>query len=690
MRSTLRMSSRLSLAWILALGLCAPVSAAETRAAEPAREALPALAPSAAVPTSAGMPGSALSGPLVDASPAPAPAAEAAPEAAASPAEPSAATRETRAPGPRRPAGEGTRVKVALAQIDTTVADFDYNVRHIIRFIKKAGRAGADVVVFPELALTGYPPRDLLEAPGFADESERALAAIQREVRLMPDVPRTIVLGSVTRTPGRNGRPLQNSALVIHDGEVVHSQAKRLLPNYDVFDEVRYFEPGRVSRLWASPWGKLAFTICEDAWHAVLRAGRRLYRAPDPALALRGAPLHFNVMASPYEIGKQDRREDVFGGFARRAGSPVVAVNSVGAQDDILFDGGSRVYGRKGEVLYEMPRFKEGLGLVDLELGLAPKVRSSRQWEWSARDWRWRGMAPKTKESEIAVLHRALVEGIRGYFLKVGYDKAVLGLSGGVDSSVVASLAVDALGADKVVGVLMPSRYNSDDSITDAELLAKNLGIKTMTLPIQGGVDEIKKGLDAGFADLDRSLPLTEDDTTEDNIQARLRAILLLAAANRYDMLMLATSNKSELAVGQTTSFGDMSGALAPIGDLFKTRVYEMARYINSRKRLIPDGVLTKPASAQLAPGQTDEAKFGPWSQLDPVLEMHIEKQLTEDQIVAAGFDRAYVKKTIAIVRGNEFKRRLSPIILKVTPKAFGSGRRIPISSYFRPVRDPR
>lgn len=577
--------------------------------------------------------------------------------------------------------------RVAICQTDTTVGDFDYNVRQIIRFVEKAAEQNAEIAIFPELVLSSYPPRDLLDRSDFLLNNQRALEEIQLRLRSISNAPKTLIFGSITASPSPRGKRLQNSAIILHNGELVHVQPKRLLPNYDVFDESRYFEPGKTKRTWSSPWGQIGCLVCEDAWHRSTDQGRSLY-STDLSKKIKSSDLAVSINASPFEIGKNAKRQKIISQFAKDSHSPLIYVNQVGAQDDLLFDGRSGVYSQRGDLLFEMPSFLEAIGIVDIRLDALASINTSQIFTWEGNRLQWSSSMEPTSSTEYEEIENAIVMGIRGYFTKVGYEKAVLGLSGGIDSSVVATLAVKALGADNVIGISMPSKYSSSSSLTDAEELAHNLGIKYLVSPIKDAVASISHGLDSGFQTLlnQHGLKSTLEDTTEDNIQARLRAVLLTAFANKFDGLVLTTSNKSELAVGTITTYGDMAGALAPIGDLYKTRVYELARHLNAKKHRIPLHVLSKPASAELAPGQTDEAKFGRWEVLDPLLKLSLEDQLSESEIIAQGFDPAYVHRITKYIQTNEFKRSQSAIVLKLTPKAFGSGRRIPLSSYQRPV----
>jgi NAD+ synthetase len=582
-------------------------------------------------------------------------------------------------------------MRIALCQIDTAVGAFQKksafsNLDKIVEFVRKAAEEKAELAVFPELSISSYPPLDLLDRPDFIAAHATALVELQERLSEVAAGPAAVILGAIVPNPGKEGRAIQNASVVLHRGPkgkytVDHIQPKRLLPTYDVFDEYRYFQPGTESRPWKSQWGTLGLCVCEDSWfddvHQGLNAGRSIYSS-DPALALKESDILVNVSASPFELNKRARRREQLAGFVRRAGAPMVYVNQVGANDEILFDGGSAVYSAQGEVLFEMPSFREALALVEFDQKAKLEVLGA--WDWNSESGkRWKEMPMGERsvagkaESEIALLHKALIVGIRGYFKKTGFQKAVLGLSGGIDSAVVACLAAEALGPKNVLGVAMPSQYSSSHSLADAEALASNLGIEFRVHSLKFLFTTLLMELKPSF----QGLPV---DSTEENIQARLRAVILMALANKRSALVLSTGNKSELGVGFCTTYGDMAGALAPLGDLYKTRVYELANDINSRQAWIPMSSITKPPSAELRPNQTDQDSLPPYDVLDPILERHIEGLAGETELVQSGFDRTTVSRVLHLVQTSEFKRRQAAPVLKVTSKAFGLGRRIPVA----------
>jgi len=585
-------------------------------------------------------------------------------------------------------------LKIALCQINTTIGAFEQNAGRALEFLKQAASENTEIAVFPELTLSSYPPLDLLDRSSLALTQEQALTDFTKKAADIEQSPRFIVLGAITRNPAASGRALQNSVLVLEKSpktkeyKIIHSQAKRLLPTYDVFDESRYFEPGQAPGLWNAPFGKVALSVCEDAWFDDPHGGRRIYRE-DPALALKGADFAINVSASPFEYNKITRRRQMISGFAGRIGAPMVYVNQVGANDEILFDGGSFVTGINGAISYEMPTFREGIAVVTLDpksqYSLVEHKAYALTGEGSALNWEKMFLvseaagrvAPTTTESaEIESIHRGLVVGIRDYFRKTGFKKAVLGLSGGIDSAVVASLAAEALGPRNVIGIAMPSQYSSSHSLADAEELAKKVGIEFR-------VHSLKFIFTAFLMELKPSFGGLAADATEENIQARLRGVMLMALANKRCGLLLTTGNKSELGVGFCTTYGDMAGALAPIGDLYKTKVYKLAEWINGLYGWIPKSTLTKPPSAELRPNQTDQDTLPPYDVLDRILEMHFERSLDDAEIIAAGENAELVRKILHLVRTSEFKRRQAAPVLKITSKAFGLGRRIPVAKYY-------
>lgn len=572
--------------------------------------------------------------------------------------------------------------RVALCQVNTTIGAFSRNIELCIAFLAKAAQENAELAVFPELALSSYPPLDLLDRPDFIEASQTALKSFFERLPAIPNCPRTVILGSIVPNAGNVGRAIQNASIVIHEGRVVLQQAKRLLPTYDVFDEARYFQPGEACSFWESPWGKLGISVCEDAWFSDEHMGRRIYRT-DPAVDLKGADLVVNTSASPFELNKRERRRENFSGFVRRTGAPVIFVNQVGGNDEILFDGLSAIYSPSGDILFEMPAFAEALAIVDFSVKPKMKIESTAIWrrhsgqEWEAIPSSLVRSVEGRYDDTSAVLHDALVTGIRDYFVKTGFSKAVLGLSGGIDSAVVACLAAEALGAENVLTVSLPTQYSSTHSLTDAEALARNVGVEYRVVSLKFIYSTLLMELKPHFKG-------AEPDFTEENIQARLRAVMIMALANKRRALALTTGNKSELGVGYCTTYGDMAGALAPLGDVYKTKVYELAHYINTiHPGWIPESSITKPPSAELRPDQTDQDTLPPYDVLDQILALYFEGLSSVDSIVAAGFDRGLVEKIITMVRQSEFKRRQAAPVLKVTSKAFGIGRRMPVAKSF-------
>lgn len=545
-------------------------------------------------------------------------------------------------------------MKIALAQINPTPGDLRGNARKIADFAHRARQQEAELVVFPELCVTGYSPQDLLENSTFLDAVERALEHVAQEVP--PDV--GIVVGAPVPNPARTGKPLFNAALLYEGGRRVAAVHKRLLPTYDVYDEARYFEPAGPQPVVAWRGLRLGVNVCEDMWNGDEQAARRLYAAdPLAELAARDADLFINVSASPFAAGKHALRTEVVRAICRTHGRPFVLVNQVGANADVIFDGDSRVHGADGTLVRCAPSFEEALLVWDTDTG---------------------GEAAAVPHDDVADLHDALRLGIRDYVDKTGaFKKALVGLSGGIDSAVTCALAVAALGPEKVVGVTMPSRYSSVGSIEDAAALARNLGITLHHVPIAPAVD----AFDAMLADVFAG---TDSGVAEENIQARARGVTLMALSNKFDYLLLATGNKSEMAVGYATLYGDMNGGLAVLADVFKTQVYALAHHVNRQagRDVIPRSSITKPPSAELRPGQTDQDTLPPYEVLDEILRLYVEASLEMEAIVArTGYDRALVHDVLRRVDRNEYKRRQAPPGLRVSTKAFGAGRRLPLAA---------
>jgi NAD+ synthase/NAD+ synthase (glutamine-hydrolysing) len=541
-------------------------------------------------------------------------------------------------------------MRIALLQLNQIVGDLAGNAARIRAGVAEAKNRRADLVVTSELALLGYPPRDLLLQQGFIEQSWEALARLASELREAPPV----LVGVAEPNQASEGRPLFNTAALLAQGEVTARFRKSLLPTYDVFDEDRYFEPAADSQVLRLGDATLGVTICEDIWNDRDFWKRRRYRSdPVEELARAGAQCVINLSASPFGTGKQRLREAMLGQMASKHGLPLLYVNQVGGNDDLVFDGRSCAFDAAGKLITRARAFGEDLALVDLD---PPSGRIEED-----------DFSP---ESEI---WRALVLGTRDYVRKCGFAQVLLGLSGGIDSSLTAAVAVEAVGAENVLGVLMPSPYSSPGSVEDAERLARNLGIRIIVLPIERIMQAFEATLAPAFAG-------RAPDVTEENIQARIRGSLLMALSNKYGALLLTTGNKSELAVGYCTLYGDMSGGLAVISDVPKTMIYRLARWLNRQRPLIPDPVLTKAPSAELKPNQTDQDSLPPYDLLDEILARHIEQHQSAEQIVSEGFDQATVRRVLHMVRIAEFKRRQAAPGLKVTDRAFGVGWRMPIA----------
>jgi NAD+ synthase (glutamine-hydrolysing) len=563
--------------------------------------------------------------------------------------------------------------RIALAQVNLTVGDFAGNAARIRDRVERGRALGAALVVFPELSLCGYPPRDLLDQPEFVARAEAALRELAQPASWSRGVGFVVGFPEAVRDAPAPG--LYNAAALIEEGRVSAVGRKSLLPTYDVFDETRYFLAAPAST--ASPSEGLGLTlglsICEDIWN-----DKRFWTSPryprDPIAELRalGAPLVVNISASPYATGKPALRERMLSASARDHGVAVAYVNQVGGNDALLFDGASMLLAPDGAVLARAPLFEEALVLAGLD-GSAPEIRVEPGGPSPGP------AAAGSPEGEADEVFRALALGLRDYARKCGFRGAVVGLSGGIDSALTACVAVEALGAPGVLGVAMPSRYSSGHSREDAELLARNLGIRFREIPIEP--------MHAAFlAQMERSSGRPLGDIAEQNVQARIRGQILMAISNDEGLLCLSTGNKSELAVGYCTLYGDMAGGLAVIGDLPKTLVYRVAREANRRaaRAPIPERTFTKPPSAELKPGQTDQDTLPPYEVLDDILAAYIEERLPPDEITARGHDAATVRRVLRMVVGSEYKRRQAAPVLKVTAKAFGEGRRLPIAHGFR------
>jgi len=540
-------------------------------------------------------------------------------------------------------------MKIALAQINVIIGDFEHTYQKMANYIRRAENEGADLIVFPELSITGYPPRDFLEFKDFVRQANETLERLKPLSRQLG-----ILVGLPTVNPRIEGKDLYNSAVLLYEGREIFRQHKTLLPTYDIFDEARYFEEATSWQTVDFKGHRLAVTICEDLWN--LGNENPLYTInPMEKLAPQHPDIIINLSASPFDYEHAQERIRVLRANVKAYGLPVVYVNYAGAQTDLVFDGGSLVIDRDGKIRIEMPFFTEGLAFFDTADLARPVIEDAER--------------PKEK---IPLIHDALITGIRDYFGKIGFRSAILGLSGGIDSAVTAALAVEALGAENVTGLLMPSPYSSGHSVRDAEALARNLQMPHYLLPIDGPFEKVLEVLQPYFEG-------KAFDVTEENIQPRLRMIYLMAFSNKFGHVLLNTSNKSELAVGYGTLYGDLAGGLSVLGDVYKTEVYELAAYINRKREIIPQNILTKPPSAELRPGQKDTDTLPPYEVLDPILYHYIEKRLGPAEIIDLGFDESVVRRVLRMVNKNEFKRyQLAPVI-RVSPKAFGMGRRMPI-----------
>ena len=521
----------------------------------------------------------------------------------------------------------------------------------MIEFAQRARSAGAGLILFPELSVCGYPPRDLVERASFVVHNREAAEHIAAETRGI-----AVVLGLVTPAQAETGKSVMNSAALVMDGQIRFVQSKMLLPTYDVFDDSRNFAPARSQVLFPFCGKQMALTICEDAWNDKHFWPRRLYSVdPVEALIQAGGNFVLNISASPFWTGKRELRREMLATIARNHHVPVVFVNQIGGMDSLVFDGSSLVFDRAGKVIAQAKSFEEDLVFFDSDT--------------------LTGEMHEQIEGEEASIYAALVVGTRDYMHKCGFRKAIIALSGGIDSALTASIAVDAVGAENVVGVGMPSPYSSEGSITDARALASNLGIRFEVLPIAEIFEAFKTTLAAPF----RGCP---EDVTEENIQSRIRGSLLMALSNKFGALVLSTGNKSELGVGYCTLYGDMAGGLAVISDVPKTMVYRLSRFVNARKPRIPQASLEKPPSAELRPGQTDLDSLPPYEILDVILEDYIEESHSAEQISSErNFDLALVKKVIRMVERNEYKRQQAAPGIKISSKAFGFGRRFPIAA---------
>ncbi len=540
-------------------------------------------------------------------------------------------------------------MKILLAQINTIVGALEHNTQIIIETIRKARTQNIDLVVFPELTLTGYPPKDLVEKKWFVENNVHQLEAITPETEGIG-----AIVGYLAPNPTTEGKGTFNSAALLCDKSICSVHHKCLLPTYDVFDEARYFDPAPSVTPALFRGKRLGISICEDIWNDQLHWGRRLYKR-DPILELteQGVDLMINISASPFTLNKRKIKHDMFSQIARRHQVPLVHTNLVGGNDSLIFDGWSNVFNEQGEIVVQGRDFQEDLLLYDTD--------------------QTPGEHHPTTAEGMERLYQALCLGLRDYVNKCGFKQVVIGLSGGMDSSLVAVLAVHALGRENVVGISMPARFTSELSTKDAAELTRSLGIEYRVIPIEPIFTSYLESLSEHFKD-------KPFNVTEENIQARIRGNILMALSNKFGYLVLSNGNKSELAMGYCTLYGDMAGGLAVISDVPKTMVYELAAYVNRDREIIPASVLTRPPSAELRKNQKDEDSLPPYPVLDPIIKAYVEDRKGVDDIVAMGFERSFIENIIKCIDSNEYKRHQAPPGLKVTSKAFGYGWRMPIA----------
>ncbi|MFY9841956.1 MAG: NAD+ synthase [Terriglobales bacterium] len=546
-------------------------------------------------------------------------------------------------------------MKIALGQINPTVGDFSGNADKIIQFALRARSAGAGLILFPELCVSGYPPRDLVDRPGFVERGRATVERIAAETQGID-----VICGVVTAAEADSGKKAMNSATLLRDGRIEFIQSKMLLPTYDVFDEMRNFAPAKRQQLFSFCGKQMALTICEDAWNDKRFWNRQLYGIdPVEELVRAGGNFVLNISASPFWLGKRELRRDMLTSIARNQKVPVAMVNQVGGNDSLVFDGSSLVIAPDGRVIAQAKSFAEDLIYFDSSFGGHELT----------------GDIYEQVEGEEASAYEALVLGTRDYVYKCGFQRAIIGLSGGIDSALTASIAADALGSENVIGVGMPGPYSSRGSIDDARQLANNLKIRFELLSINDIYDAARRILAPVFAGMPQ-------DVTEENIQSRARGMLLMAMSNKFGALVLSTGNKSELAVGYCTLYGDMVGGLAVISDVPKTLVYRLSAYVNTRREVIPQATIQKPPSAELRPDQKDSDSLPPYDVLDVILEDYVEEACSAEQIARVhNFDLELVRRVIRMVERSEYKRQQAAPGIKISAKAFGYGRRFPIAA---------
>lgn len=544
-------------------------------------------------------------------------------------------------------------MKIAMIQANPVIGDFEANTARILQYITQAQRAGCALAVLPELAVSGYPPQDYLEHEAFLARQDQALERLIGQTHGIG-----VICGAITRHTGATGKPLHNSALLFEDGRLLFVAHKRLLPTYDVFDESRYFEPGAAGIPFSYKGLRLGLTICEDIFNDEDGFPHPLYQVnPVADLKNAGMDLLINIAASPFTMGKQQLRLSLFSRLCRKHRVPLLYVNQVGGQDSVLFDGASLVLDENGRLCRQAAAFQEELLIIDSEA-----ITS--------------GTEPALPD-ETALVFQALAMGCRDYIRKCGFSRVLLGLSGGIDSALTCAVATEALGRENVMGVALPSPYTSEASIEDAQQLALNLGIRFEIIPITDPFDSLRRSLSPLFAG-------RAEDVTEQNIQARIRGTLLMAMANKFGALLLSTGNKSEMAVGYCTLYGDMAGALSLLADVPKQLVYELSRFVNREREIIPPRTISRAPSAELAPNQTDQDDLPPYEVLDPILKAYLEEHRSIEEIAAQGFARSIVADTVRRIKRNEYKRHQAAMGLKITSKAFGFGRRYPVAQNFK------
>ena len=543
-------------------------------------------------------------------------------------------------------------IKICLAQLNFKIGDFEGNTAKIADTIFTAKQKGADLVVFSEMSVCGYMPDDLLDYPWFVEKCEHSLDAVAQSCQGI-----AAIVGGVMRNPHK-GRNLQNVMCFMQNGRIQKTIAKTLLPTYDVFSEARYFEPAQETDIIEFKGHKIGIAICEDIWDIYNDFEYNV--SPGSILKELGADIIINPSASPFHLGKQSLRNRVFGGQASRFDLPVVYANQVGIHTELLFDGASRAVNRNGEVAMQLPDFEEAVGYISFDEGSI-----------------FANATLPIELDEIATLHQALIFGIKDYFKKMGFKKAVLGSSGGIDSALVQALLSQALGNDNVLAILMPSQFSSEGSISDAKKISENLGNEYHILPIENIFDQFTNSLTSVFEG-------REFNVAEENIQARSRGVLLMAISNKLGNILINTSNKSEMAVGYSTLYGDMCGSLSILGDVYKTQVYALAKYINRNHEIIPNEIIEKAPSAELRPGQKDSDSLPDYDMLDEILKLYIEGKKSKDEITMEGYDSSLVERIVNMVNANEYKRYQAPPIIRVSSKAFGKGRIMPLVAKYQ------